>query len=79
MIVEGVLYWHVSDPAIKEPSTSIPSTSMVIGVEIGLDKKSADGFEDGPMLGIKLGIGSTLGVKLALTDSQPTTSEAMHT
>jgi hypothetical protein len=42
---------------------------LSFGVELGLNKKSADGFEDGPTLGIKVGIGATLGVKLALTDS----------
>jgi hypothetical protein len=39
------------------------------GVELRLDKRSADGYEGGPTLGIKLGIGSRLGVKLVSTDS----------
>jgi hypothetical protein len=38
------------------------------GVELGLDKRSVDGFADGPTLGIKLGIGSTLDIKLSWTD-----------
>jgi hypothetical protein len=39
------------------------------GVEPCLDKRSADGSEDGPTLGIKLGIGLTFGVKLASAHS----------
>jgi hypothetical protein len=57
---------------------------LYFGVELCLDKRSADGFEDGPTLAIKLGIGSTLGVELALADNpqfknQSRTNEAMHT
>jgi hypothetical protein len=57
---------------------------LFFGVELGLEERSADGFEDGPTLGIKLGIGSTLGVKLAWTDSpqtknQLTINEVKHT
>jgi hypothetical protein len=39
------------------------------GVELSLAKRSANGCEDGLALDIKLGIGSTLGVKLASADS----------
>jgi hypothetical protein len=35
---------------------------LSFGVQLGLDETSANGFEEGPTLGIKLGIGSTLGV-----------------
>jgi hypothetical protein len=57
---------------------------LSFGVELCLYERSTKGFEDGPPLGIKLGIGLTLGVKLALTDNpqsknQPMTNEAMHT
>jgi hypothetical protein len=60
---------------------------LSFSVQLGLDKTSANGFEeDGPTLGIKLGIGLTFGVKLAASTgsphskNQPTTkNEAKHT
>ncbi len=42
---------------------------LSLGGSLGLDKRSADGFEDGLALGIKLGIGLTFGVKLASAHS----------
>jgi hypothetical protein len=33
---------------------------LSFGVQLSLNETSANGFEDGPALGIKLGIGSTL-------------------
>jgi hypothetical protein len=42
---------------------------LSFGADLALGKRSANGFEDGATLGIKLGIGSTLGVKLASTGS----------
>jgi hypothetical protein len=35
-------------------------------VELGLDKRSEDGFENGSALGIKQGIRSMLGVRLGI-------------
>jgi hypothetical protein len=59
---------------------------LSFGVQLSLDKTSANGFVDGPILGIKLGIvGSTLGVKLAASTDSPhfknqrTTNKATHT
>jgi hypothetical protein len=57
---------------------SLVSTDFLsFNVELGPTKTSADGFEDGPTLGSKLGIGSAHGVKLASADSPQSKNQQM--
>jgi hypothetical protein len=68
---------------VKLTSTELPGAGLEggsslgfkyflsFGVELGLNETSAKSFEDGLTLGIKLGTGSTLGVKLAASTDNP--------
>jgi hypothetical protein len=42
---------------------------LLFDIQVCLDERSEDGFEDGLVFGIKLGIHSTAGVKLGMDNS----------